>query len=74
MRDPLAMSDDRSLLVSVKPVYARLILAGSKTVELRRVRPNAVPGCQVLIYASSPTMEMVGTVAALARSASVPAA
>lgn len=54
------MPDDRALLVSLKPVYAELILAGSKTVELRRVRPAVSPGCDVLLYASSPTREMVG--------------
>jgi predicted transcriptional regulator len=55
------MSKDRALLVSVKPVYADLLLSGTKTVELRRVRPNVQPGCRVLLYASSPSMEMVGT-------------
>jgi predicted transcriptional regulator len=55
------MPDTRALLVSVKPIYAELLLSGNKTVELRRVRPNVGPGCEVLLYASSPTMEMVGT-------------
>jgi predicted transcriptional regulator len=55
------MPDPRALLVSVKPVYAELLLSGAKTVELRRVRPNVEAGCEVLLYASSPTMEMVGT-------------
>jgi predicted transcriptional regulator len=54
------MSDERTLLVSVKPVYAELLLSGTKTVELRRVRPNINPGCDVLLYASSPAMELVG--------------
>lgn len=55
------MPDARALLVSVKPVYADLLLSGQKTVELRRVRPNVEPGCLVLLYASSPKMEMVAT-------------
>jgi predicted transcriptional regulator len=55
------MRDDSALLVSVKPPYAELILSGVKTVELRRVRPNVAAGGLVLIYASSPTMQMVGT-------------
>ena len=59
--DHLAMPDARALLVSVKPVYADLLLSGRKTVELRRVRPNVEPGCLVLLYASSPQMEMVAT-------------
>lgn len=55
------MPDARALLVSVKPVYADLLLSGAKTVELRRVRPNVESGCLVLLYASSPQMEMVAT-------------
>ena len=55
------MPDARALLVSVKPVYADLLLSGEKTVELRRVRPNVEPGCLVLLYASSPQMAMVAT-------------
>lgn len=54
------MSDARALFVSVKPVYAELLLSGEKTVELRRVRPHAELGCEVLIYASSPAKELVG--------------
>lgn len=55
------MPDTRALLVSVKPAYADLLLSGEKTVELRRIRPSVEPGCLVLLYASSPRMEMVGT-------------
>lgn len=55
------MSEVRALLVSVKPRYADLLLSGTKTVELRRTKPNVNAGCDVLLYASSPTMEMVGT-------------
>jgi len=55
------MPDERALLVSVKPVYVEMLLDGTKTVELRRVRPHVGSGCMVLIYASSPRMEMVGT-------------
>jgi predicted transcriptional regulator len=62
------MSDATALLVSVKPRYAELLLSGVKTVELRRVRPQIAAGGLVLIYASSPAMQMVGTgtVAAIA--------
>lgn len=55
MRDSAA-----SLLFSIRPRYAEQILAGTKTVELRRVRPNVQADCPVLIYASSPVMELVG--------------
>ena len=57
------MSTERSaLFVSIKPRFAEKILAGEKAVELRRVRPNeAVPGTMVVLYASSPICEVVGT-------------
>jgi predicted transcriptional regulator len=37
-----------------------MLLAGTKTVELRRLRPSIAVGSEVLIYASSPRREMVG--------------
>jgi len=37
------------------------ILNGTKTVELRRVAPTVHPGHTVLIYASSPVRQLVGT-------------
>lgn len=37
-------------------------MAGSKTIELRRVRPKVVPGSWALIYASSPEMRLLGAV------------
>ena len=52
---------DRALLVSLRPAYAEMILAGIKTVELRRIRPKAPAGTLVLIYASSPTSHVLGT-------------
>lgn len=61
MSEHLDMPDRHALLVSIKPQYAELILDGTKTVELRRVRPHVQTGATVLIYASSPAMEMVGT-------------
>ena len=53
--------DERALLLSLRPRYARLLLDGTKTVELRRVRPAAQDGMLVLLYASSPTRTLVGT-------------
>lgn len=55
------MSTDHALFVSVKPRFAEKILAGEKSVELRRVRPSVTPGTLVIFYASSPTREVVGT-------------
>ncbi len=51
-----------ALLLSVKPVYAQALLAGTKTAEIRRRFPTAPPGTTVFIYASSPTRALVGTV------------
>jgi len=49
------------LFLSLRPQFAEMIISGSKTVELRRIRPRALPGTLVLIYASSPTMKLIGT-------------
>ena len=50
----------QGLLISVKPKYAEMLLAGTKTVELRRVRPSIAAGDWVLIYASSPRKALLG--------------
>lgn len=52
--------DSRTLLVSIRPRFAELLLDGTKTVELRRTRPQTPPGTPVLLYASSPVMQLVG--------------
>lgn len=54
-------ADRRVLLLSIRPRFADMILAGSKTVELRRVRPGVEPGDRVLLYASSPVRELIGS-------------
>lgn len=46
--------------MSIKPKYADLIFAGTKTIELRRVCPKVEPGDLVLVYVSSPRMALVG--------------
>ena len=48
------------LLISVHPKYATSILEGTKTVELRRLRPRMEGLGVVLIYASSPTNALLG--------------
>ncbi len=50
----------RAVLMSIKPKYADLIFAGTKTIELRRVCPKVGPGDLVLVYVSSPRMALVG--------------
>lgn len=47
------------VLFSVRPVFVRRILDGTKTVELRRVRPQIEAGHELLIYSSSPTMALL---------------
>lgn len=53
-------TDSPALLLSIRPRFAELLLNGHKSVELRRVRPDVAPGTSVLLYASSPTMKLVG--------------
>ncbi len=43
-----------NLLISVRPKFAVRIMSGEKTVELRRVRPKASSGDNLLFYISSP--------------------
>jgi predicted transcriptional regulator len=50
-----------TLLLSVRPMFAGRILEGTKTAELRRVRPTARVGQQVLIYSSAPTMALLAS-------------
>ena len=53
--------EQRIVLLSVRPKYARAILEGNKTVELRRVHMLAPAGSLLLLYSSSPTKALVGT-------------
>lgn len=53
-------ADETALFLSLRPRYAELLLAGQKSVELRRIRPVAPEGSLVLLYASSPAMTLVG--------------
>jgi len=49
----------RAVLLSIKPRYADLILAGTKRVELRRSWPGTDIGVMVL-YSSAPIQKLVG--------------
>lgn len=49
----------RAVLLSIKPKYADLILAGTKTVELRRSWPSNDIGVMV-IYSSAPIQRLTG--------------
>ena len=59
------MSWNQSLtdvVMSIKPVFAEMILEGRKTVELRRRFPIAAAGALAWIYVTSPVKEMVASV------------
>lgn len=49
----------RAILLSIKPKYVDLILAGTKRVELRRSWPSNDIGVMVL-YSSAPIQKLVG--------------
>jgi predicted transcriptional regulator len=49
----------RAVLLSIKPKYADLILAGTKTVELRRSWPSNDIGV-IVIYSSAPVQRLTG--------------
>ncbi len=56
------MPGDAALFVSLRPRFANALLSGHKTVELRRTRPAAAAAGQlVLLYASSPDRQLIGT-------------
>lgn len=52
----------RALLLSVRPRFARAILEGRKTVEVRRRFPEVPAGTTVVLYSSSPERAVLGTV------------
>lgn len=51
----------RALLLSVRPRFARGLLAGTKTAEVRRRFPEVPEGTTVIIYSSSPEKAVLGT-------------
>jgi predicted transcriptional regulator len=48
------------LVFSLHPWAAQAILAGTKTVELRRTAPHLTDGEQIVLYATSPVQRVVG--------------
>ncbi|MFF3689993.1 ASCH domain-containing protein [Streptomyces sp. NPDC002187] len=52
---------ERAMLLSVHPRFANSILDGTKTVEVRRQRVAVPVGTPVMLYATAPTMALVGT-------------
>ena len=54
-------ASEGTLVLSVKPRFARKLLAGEKTVELRRVLPRrAKPGDIIILYSTAPVGVFVG--------------
>jgi predicted transcriptional regulator len=51
-----------ALFLSIKPRFARAILEGRKTVEVRRKFPTVTAGTVVVLYSSSPERAILGTV------------
>ncbi len=54
------MTTDHALLLSIRPRFVDMIFSGTKTVELRRVKPRLQAGDLVVIYASGTTKGIVG--------------
>lgn len=54
------MSNRAALLLSIRPGFADQIFDGSKTIELRRVRPRVIAGDLVIVYASGHTKALIG--------------
>jgi predicted transcriptional regulator len=48
------------VLLSLQPQWSEAILAGAKTVELRRTRSGCEPGTPVVIYTSHPVKRIEG--------------
>ncbi|MCF6354803.1 MAG: hypothetical protein L3J26_06825 [Candidatus Polarisedimenticolaceae bacterium] len=59
MRDLLHQAGS-ILFLSIKPRFVRQLLNGTKSTELRRIKPRVQNGDIVLIYETSPTMALVG--------------
>ena len=59
--DSQGLDSDRMIVLSLKPRFAEAILAGVKTVELRRTVPKIVIPTRALLYASSPVRALLGT-------------
>jgi len=55
------LDPDRMVVLSLKPRFAEAILAGVKTIELRRTEPKIVVPTRALLYAASPVRALLGT-------------
>ena len=55
------VAEPRSVLLSIRPKYARAIIEGRKRVEVRRQSVRAEPGARLVLYATSPHQAIVAT-------------
>ncbi|MCY4665594.1 MAG: ASCH domain-containing protein [Acidimicrobiaceae bacterium] len=55
------LDPERMVVLSLKPRFAEAILAGDKTVELRRTVPKIVVPTLALLYATTPVRALLGT-------------
>lgn len=55
------MMSEPALVISIRPRYAARIFEGSKTIELRRIRPRVKRGSCVFVYCSTPTRAVIGS-------------
>ncbi len=68
------MTNRNALFLSIRPRFAAQIFAGTKTVELRRVRTRIEEGGLVIVYASGDTKALLGAFQAEKVVASTPSA
>ncbi len=55
------LDQDRMIVLSLKPRFAEAILAGTKTVELRRTTPKIEVPTRALLYATTPVRALLGS-------------
>lgn len=57
----MELDPDRMVVLSLRPRFAEAILAGDKTVELRRTEPKIETPILALLYAALPVRSLIGT-------------
>jgi predicted transcriptional regulator len=55
------VTESKEAIISIHPKFANAILAGTKTVELRRRIPPVMIGTRLWIYATQPVGAVIGT-------------
>ena len=56
------MNNCNNMIISIRPIFANKIIAGDKTVELRKRIPNIQPRTRLWIYATRPDAAVIGAV------------